>query len=98
MAAVKSKLKQAVHSIKKDNERGARTALIEELFYDFHRSRAQVYAMNFVRGLFFGAGSVIGGTVIIALVIWILSMLGTVIPPLGNFFDGVSHTLESGPR
>lgn len=92
------KVKKVAHSIKADNERGARTALIEELFYDFNRSRAQVYVMNFVRGILFGAGSVIGGTLVIALIIWILSLLGHVIPPLGNFFDGISHTLEAGKR
>ncbi len=91
-------VKRAAQSVKEDNERGARTALIEELFYDFNRSRAQVYVMNFVRGILFGAGSVIGGTLVIALIIWILSLLGNVIPPLGNFFDGISQTLESGPR
>ena len=98
MRAIKSKFKRIVRSVKEDNERGARISLIEELFYDFNRSRAQVYLMNFVRGIFFGAGSVIGGTLVIALVIWILSMLGAVIPPLGDFFNGVSHTLETGPR
>jgi hypothetical protein len=94
----KSKLKQATHSVKADNERGARTTLIEELFYDFNRSRTQVYVMNFVRGILFGAGSVIGGTLIIALIIWILSLLSHVIPPLGDFFNSISHTLESGPK
>lgn len=98
MVAVKHVFKKVSKRIRSDNERGARTSLIEELFYDFNRSRAQVYVMNFVRGIFFGAGSVIGGTVIIALIIWFLSMLGHVIPPLGNFFDTVSHTLEAGKR
>lgn len=50
--------------------------------------------MNFVRGILFGAGSVIGGTVVIAIVIWVLSLLGSVVPPLGDFFDGISQTLE----
>lgn len=95
---VKKTLKKVSQRIRSDNERGARTSLIEELFYDFNRSRAQVYTMNFVRGILFGAGSVIGGTVVIALIIWLLSLLGHVIPPLGNFFDGISHTLEAGKR
>ena len=92
--AIKQRIRSVVHSIKEGNERGARTSLIEELFYDFNRSRSQVYVMNFVRGVLFGAGSVIGGTVVIALLIWVLSLLGNVIPPLGDFFDGVSQTLE----
>lgn len=92
---MKSKLKKISNVIKKNNERDARTSLIEELFYDFNRSRAQVYLVNFVRGLFFGAGSVIGGTLIIGLVIWLLTIAGNVIPPLGSFFDGITNTLQS---
>lgn len=75
-------------------ERGARMTVLEELFNDFNRSRVQVYKMNFFRGVMFGAGSVIGGTVVIALIVWILSMLGAFIPPLGDFFDALSQTLS----
>ena len=91
-------IKKAIHETKEDNERGARRAVLEDLFYDFNRSRAQVYVMNFVRGMLFGAGSVIGGTVVIAALIWILSMLANVVPPLDDFFNGISTTLESGER
>ena len=96
--AVKNKIRQIARSVKAGNERGARQTLIEELFYDFNRSRSQVYVTNFIRGITFGAGSVIGGTVVIALLIWILSLLGNVIPPLGDFFEGVSSTLDTADR
>jgi hypothetical protein len=95
MASVKNRLRAIGKTIKEGNERGARQSLIEDLFYDFNRSRAQVYKMNFFRGIFLGAGTVIGGTVVIALVVWLLSLLGNIVPPLGDFFDGISHTLES---
>lgn len=96
--AIKTRVKSIAKTFKEGNERGARTSLIEDLFYDFNRSRVQVYKMNFVRGIMLGAGTVIGGTVVIALLIWVLSMLGHVIPPLGDFFDGISHTLQSSKR
>lgn len=96
--ALKQRIRAVAKSVKEGNERGARTSLIEELFYDFNRSRSQVYVMNFVRGILFGAGSVLGGTVVIALLIWILSLLGNVIPPLGDFFEGVTTTIESGAK
>lgn len=95
--SVKTRVKSMVNSLKEGNERGSRASVIEELFYDFNRSRAQVYKMNFVRGILFGAGSVIGGTLVIALVIWVLNILGNFIPPLGDFFSGVSQTLEVEP-
>lgn len=81
-----------------DQENGSRKAVLEELFYDFNRSRVEIYKMNFVRGIFFGFGSVLGGTVIIAILIWILSLLSNVVGPLGDFFDGISALLETAKR
>jgi hypothetical protein len=98
MAKLKEKIKQIKTSFAEGNERGARQAVIEDLFYDFNRSRVTIYKMNFIRGIFLGAGTVIGGTLIIALIAWILSLLGHIIPPLGDFFDGISHTIETPKR
>ncbi len=87
-------VKHVAKKAKEDNEAGARRAILEDLFYDFNRSRTQVYVMNFVRGIMFGAGSVIGGTLVIAALIWVLSGLANVIPPLDDFFNGISNTLQ----
>ena len=91
---IRSRLGKMAKSIKQGKEQAARRTIIEDLFYDFNRSRSQVYVTNFVRGILFGAGSVIGGTVVIALLVWMLSLLGNFIPALGDFFDGVSQTLD----
>lgn len=93
--AIKERLKKIATKVKKDNEDGARKNVIEELFYDFNRSRVQIYKMNFMRGIFFGLGSVLGGTIVVALIIWILSLLTGVFPALADFFNGVSNTIES---
>ncbi len=95
MEKVKKFLKKIKRSQAESAERSARRTLIEELFYDFHRSRAQVYVMNLIRGIMFGAGSVIGGTLVIALLIWVLSLLANVITPLDGLFNGISSTLET---
>jgi len=86
--------KKAANQIKSDNERGARENLIEELFYDFHRSRKQVYLMNFYRGLFFGLGSVLGGTLFVALAIWLLGAFVDVFPPLADFINGIIDAMR----
>ncbi len=85
---------KVVKKVKTDNEQGARRAVLEDLFYDFHRSRVQVYRMNFVRGLFFGFGSVLGGTVLIALLAWILSLFVT-IPGIGDTAHQVQETIQA---
>lgn len=81
-----------------DNEKGARKTVLEELFYDFNRSRFQVYKMNFVRGIFFGFGSVLGGTVVIAILLWLLSITGALIPGVAGFVDGVTDSIKQVER
>ena len=92
---MKQHAKKAVENVKESHERAARRTVIEDLFADFNRSRAQVYKMNFVRGIFFGLGSVLGGTIVVAILLWILGTVGGVFPPLHDFFNGVTHTIES---
>lgn len=80
--------------IKDSNEVGARQSLLEELFYDFHKTRRQVYGTNFVRGLFFGVGSVLGGTVFIAIIIWLLSWLVDLPGGIGDFVQYIVDTVQ----
>lgn len=86
--------KNLVDKIKSDNEKGARAAVLEDLFYDFNRSRIQIYKMNFVRGIFFGLGSVLGGTLFVGLLIWVLSLFGDIFPPLAHFVNGVIDAMQ----
>lgn len=85
------KLKRQVTS---GNEKGAREAVLEDLFNDFNRSRYVIYKMNFFRGVFFGFGSVLGGTVVVALVIWLLNATGQLIPGVAGFVEGVVELIQ----
>lgn len=82
-------------SSKEKVERSARTKLIEELFYDFNRNRHQVYLMNFVRGIAFGVGSVIGGTVIVAILVGLLSLFTDIPGGIGNFVQSIVNSVNS---
>lgn len=66
--------------------------MLEELFNDFYIRRKQVYKMNFFRGIFFGLGSAFGGTVIIALIIWLLSLFVN-FPLVGEFFKEAQNSI-----
>jgi hypothetical protein len=90
----RSFVKKIKEKISSDNERAARQGVLEDLFYDFNRSRSEVYKMNFVRGVFFGLGSVIGGTVIVTLAVWILSFF-VQIPGIGKPFEQVQDSIQS---
>ncbi len=89
-----SKVAKAHKKIKQENELGARRAVLEDLFYDFHSSRKQVYGMNFTRGIFFGVGSVLGGTIVIALLVWILSWLTDIPGGFGDFIQYIVDTVN----
>ena len=84
-----------VEKVKTSNENGARKAILEDLFYDFHRKRHQIYRMNFFRGVFFGVGSVLGGTVVIAIFIWLLSLLVDLPGDIGNFVQFIVDQVQS---
>jgi hypothetical protein len=86
---VKKVIEKVTKRIKKDNENGARVAVIEDLFYDFNRNRRQVYLMNFIRGIFFGLGSALGATVLIALFVSLLNLFTDVPGGIGDFIQRI---------
>lgn len=92
---MKKAAKKIHNSVKKENELGARRAVLEDLFYDFNKSRAEVFKMNFLRGIFFGVGSVLGGTIVVALVVWLLSLLTDIPGGLGDFIQYIVDTVRS---
>ena len=91
-------MRKVVHKIKKDNEVGARRAILEDLFYDFNASRIQVYKMNFFRGIFFGFGTVIGGTIVVALLIWLLSQFANIPGGFGDFIRYIVNIVQQGKK
>lgn len=87
-------MSKVVKKVKNDNEQGARRAIIEDLFYDFNASRSQVYKINFFRGIFFGFGTLIGGTLVVALIVWILSLLADIPGGIGEFIQYIVDTVQ----
>lgn len=72
----------------------ARRTVIEELFNDMYKDRRSIYWMNFVRGIMFGFGSVLGGTLLIALAVMILSQFVDWFPVLGDFINGIIEAMN----
>lgn len=88
-------VKRAAHRIVRDSEMAARQAILEDLFYDFHRSRRQVYWMNFVRGLCFGAGSILGMTLVITGSVWLFGQFADLFPAMADFLNRLIETMQS---
>ena len=87
-------LKRIKKKVRNDVERGARESILEDLFNDFSRSRTTVYKFNFIRGIFFGLGSVLGGTVVLTLIIWLLNLTGHLLPGISGFVDYLVELMQ----
>lgn len=81
-------------SRQKKAEASAKQSVLLELFDDLYQNRLRVYRFNFVRGLVFGAGSAIGGTVVLALIVWMLALFVD-LPVIGNLFNNTLDSIQN---
>ena len=90
-----ARMAQRLHD---DNEKGSRQALLEELFNDFNRNRYEIYKINFFRGIFFGFGSLLGGTMLIVLLVWVLNLTAQLVPSVAGFIDQILNVMQNSRR
>lgn len=67
--AEKSEKKVEVEKKRLERER---QVFLDDMFDDIYTKRRRIYGVNFVRGIFFGLGTFLGGTLIVAGLVWIL--------------------------
>lgn len=91
---IKKAKTKITNAVEKRTERAARRRLFEEFFYDMYQSRHRVYWMNFWRGIFFGFGTILGGTVVVAVLIWGLSQLVGWLPISGDYIQQVIDAIR----
>lgn len=89
--------KSAAAKIARQERMNARRTILEELFNDFYDDRRNIYRMNFFRGIFFGLGSVLGGTVVVAIVVWILSFF-VQLPFIGQSLENAKDQIQSSQK
>lgn len=68
-------------------DRRLTAGMIEDLYYDFASRRRNVYWINFLRGLAFGLGVFLGGTVVVAILVAIIAWLANFFPSFADFFN-----------
>jgi len=83
-----------VEEVKDNNEKFARHQLIEELFYDLYDNRRRIYWINFIRGLFFGLGTLVGGSLIVGIAIWALSQFTNIFPSTSDYLNKVTESIQ----
>lgn len=58
--------------------------------------RKILYRTAFMKGIFSGLGGVVGATIVVALLLWTLSLFSEV-PFIGEITDSVKNTIDSTP-
>lgn len=70
---------------------------LEILFATDYIDKKKLYLNNFIRGMLFSAGGIVGATVIIGLILWIFSILGQV-PLVGPVFENTKDTIQQSDK
>lgn len=70
------------------------TKALEVLFASRYINKRKLYLNNFVRGIFFGVGSVLGATVLAVIVLWFLSFFDT-LPLVGPIADRFQESIRN---
>ena len=86
--------KKLKRDVRDGNEKGAREAVLQDLFNDFNRNRFTVYKFNFIRGIFFGFGSVLGGTILVSLMVLLLNWIGVLMPATEGFVNSIVQSVQ----
>jgi hypothetical protein len=75
------------------DEKAAVQAL-EYLLAAGYVSKKRLYIENFLRGMFFSVGSILGAAVVVTILLWILSLFSNV-PFLGEIARNIQNTVNS---
>jgi hypothetical protein len=67
--------------------------VVDGLLQSEYLDRRQAYKASFIKGIVGGAGGVIGATVLIALLLWFLSVFKE-IPLVGPVVDTIRNTVQ----
>ncbi|MCA9350205.1 hypothetical protein H6794_02295 [Candidatus Nomurabacteria bacterium] len=77
----------------KDYERIGR--MMESIVATNYANKLRFFGFTFLRGMVYGLGLFIGGTIVVALVIWILTQFNEA-PIIGPFLNRIVEILNTG--
>lgn len=74
-------------------DHNAAVQALEYLFAAQYIDKKKLYFENFLRGVFFSVGSVLGAAVVVTLLLWVLSLFEHV-PFIADIVESARRTLE----
>ena len=73
--------------------RAVESALIQDYIYLLHSTRRQIWS-SFIRGLFAGFGGVVGASLVVAVLLALLHVLGGA-PFIGHFVNNIANNIHT---
>lgn len=67
--------------------------MIEQVFEHNYANRRRLYVLSFFKGVFVGLGSVVGATIVVAVIVWVLGLFSGV-PVINIFTENVRDTVQ----
>lgn len=67
--------------------------MIESIYLSGYADRKRAYTFSFFKGIFVGLGSVVGATIVVALLVWALGLFRGV-PVINIFTENVRETVQ----
>ncbi len=67
--------------------------MMETIYETGYANRKRVYKMSFLKGVAAGFGGVVGATIIVAILLWVLNLFDQV-PLIGPFTDKIHDTVQ----
>lgn len=67
--------------------------IVANIYESGYADKATTYKMSFIKGLLAGFGGVIGATIVIALLLWVLTWFKNV-PLVGRFSERTRETIQ----
>jgi hypothetical protein len=71
--------------------------MLANIYETGYIDRNQAYKLSFFKGVLSGLGGVIGATIVVGLIIWILSLFQEV-PVIDKLYENVRGTIKSRPN
>ena len=68
--------------------------MIENIYLTGYIDKNQMYKMSFLKGLVTGLGGVLGATIVVGLLLWVLSLFNRV-PLIGPITEQIKETVQT---
>jgi hypothetical protein len=88
------KKKKVAPAVQKQRDYEALGKQVMALYDHINPDRKGLYRTAFLKGIFTGVGSVVGATLVVALLAWVISLFHQ-IPFLGPIGDNVRSTIQN---